>query len=179
MTNNSGKLVQQIIDGDTGEVQSQKTISKNQDFVMFFRNNMKLIGELNKQDAKAGALFLFFCEQMDQSNALVCSLETISEINGWAVPTTKRKIKFLKDQGFIDVQKSGNANIYFVNARIAWTSSRAGREYAKFKANVILSAREQDKTPSFEKTKFKTITLKTQSKQQDLPLEDEQPDSQN
>jgi hypothetical protein len=93
-----------------------------------------------------------------------------------AVATVHRKIKLLKDNGFIDIQKSGTANVYFVNSRIAWTSARAGREFATFKANVILSAKEQEKTkPIFKdmiKTKWKTISLKTESTQKELPLGD-------
>lgn len=180
-----GKLIQQVIDGETGEVMSTRDISKNSDFVMFFRQHLTEIAELNKKDAKAGALFLFFCQQMDQSNALVCSIETLGELNGMAVATVHRKIKVLKDNGFIDVQKTGTANVYFVNSRIAWTSARSGREFAKFKANVILSAKEQEKKTkgleSLVKTKWKTITLKTQteaSKQKDLPLEDDDQNSQ-
>lgn len=163
------KLIQQVIDGDTGEVKSSRDISKNTDFVMFFRTHLKEVREISKQDATAGALFLFFCEQMDQSNALVCSIETIGELCGFGVATVHRKIKFLKDNGFIDVQKSGTANVYFVNSRIAWTSARAGREYAKFHANVILSGKEQDKkTPNIIKNRWKTISIEPQ---QELPLD--------
>ena len=61
---------------------------------------LELSGQ-EKEDAKAGALFLFFLEHMDRDNALIVSQECMSEILGWSIPTIKRKLQVLKEKNFV------------------------------------------------------------------------------
>lgn len=143
---------QQIVDVDTGDVISSKQIPENRDFVMIFRKGFVPLRDLGKKDPKARVLLDLFLEHMDPTNALIVSRETISELLGWSVPTIDRKIKFLKENQFLDVLKSGTSSVYVVNAEIAWTTWGNKRQYAKFKANVLVSATEQNMT-KFHKTK--------------------------
>lgn len=148
---------QQIIDEKTGDVLSERKIKSNTNFVQFYKNEMASIRTLAQEDAKAAALFLYLTEYMDTANALVVSRETIAEQLEWSVPTVDRKIKSLKDKGFITTVRSGTSNVYLVNANLAWTSDGTKREYAKFKANVVVSKSEQEYRT--KTTRFKQLEL--------------------
>ncbi len=137
-------LTQQIVDTGTGEIKSSKNLGENSNFVMLFRNEMHSLRKIAIQDGKALSIFMLLTEHMDQQNSLIVSRETIAEILNISVPTVDRKLKFLKEQNFISTVKSGTANIYMVNANIAWTTYANQKEYAKFKANVLVSRTEQD-----------------------------------
>ncbi len=152
-----GVLERQIVDTETGEVKSRGKLGQNSNFVMLFRNEISSIVQIQKTDPKAGALFMFFLEHMDQENALLVSRETMSEILGWSVETIKRKIKVLKDLKFIDVLKSGTSNVYVINANIAWTTYGNKKDYAKFRASVLVSRTEQEYKA--KTSKFKQLDL--------------------
>lgn len=150
-------LERQVIDTATGEVKSRGYLGENQNFVMLFRNEISSIVNLQKEDAKAGVLFMFLLEHMDRENALIVSIETISELLEWSRPTVCRKIKFLKEKNFITTARTGNSSIYFVNANIAWSTYGNKKEYAKFKASVLISKSEQEYR--IKSTKFKQLDL--------------------
>ena len=150
-------LERQIVDTSTGEVRSRGSLGENSNFVMLFRNEISSIVNLQKEDAKAGVLFMFFIEHMDRENALIVSIETISELLEWSRPTVCRKIKILKEKNFITTARTGNSSIYFVNANIAWSTYGNKKEYAKFKASVLISKSEQEYR--IKSTKFKQIDL--------------------
>ena len=130
---------QRIVDTETGEILSSRKIKPNANFVQFYRNEIGSIRELIKDEPKAASLFLFLSEKMDQENALIVSQETLSEYFGISKRTIIRQLNVLKEKGFIEIIKSGTANVYLVNANIAWTSYANKREYAQFKANVFVS----------------------------------------
>lgn len=150
-------LERQIVDTSTGEVRSRGSLGENSNFVMLFRNEISSIVNLQKEDAKAGVLFMFFIEHMDRENALIVSIETIAELLEWSRPTVCRKIKFLKDKNFITSSRTGNSNIYFINANVAWTTYGNKKEYAKFKASVLISKSEQEY--KIKSSKFKQLDL--------------------
>ena len=150
-------LERQVIDTATGEVKSRGYLGENQNFVMLFRNEISSIVNLQKEDAKAGVLFMFLLEHMDRENALIVSIETISELLEWSRPTVCRKIKFLKEKNFITTARTGNSSIYFVNANIAWSTYGNKKEYSKFNANVLISKSEQEYR--IKANKFKQIDL--------------------
>ena len=150
-------LERQVVDTQTGEVRSRGSLGENNNFIMLFRNEMSSIMNLQKEDAKAGVLFTFFLEHMDRENALIVSIETISELLEWSRPTVCRKIKFLKDKNFISTARTGNSNIYFINANVAWSTYGNKKEYAKFKASVLISKSEQEYR--IKATKFKQLDL--------------------
>ena len=136
--------IQQIIEEETGEVLSQRKLKPNSNFVQFYRNEMHGLRELIATDPKAANLFMLLTEKMDTENALVVSQEVLAEVLGVSKRTVIRQINLLKEKGFVQILKSGTSNIYLVNANIAWTSSGNKKEYAKFKANVLVSKSEQE-----------------------------------
>lgn len=137
-------LAQQIVDTETGEVRSKRMLGDNQNFVMFFRNEMHSLRKIAIQDGKALSVLMLITEHMDQTNSLIVSRETIGEILGMAIPTVDRKLKFLRDNNFLTVAKTGTSNVYMVNANIAWTTYGNQKDYAKFRTSILISRTEQD-----------------------------------
>jgi hypothetical protein len=135
--------VQQIIEKETGEVLSQRDIKGNIDFVMVFRQSMPATRDLAIKEPKAFALLWFLIEQMDRENALIISKETLAELHDCSIRTITRQLAVLKDSNFITIVKSGVSNVYLVNASVAWTADGNKKQYAKFKAQVVVSKSEQ------------------------------------
>nr|WP_313657977.1 replication/maintenance protein RepL [Achromobacter ruhlandii] len=152
-------LKRQIVNNKTGEVLTEKELPKNHNFVMFFREEMKSIRALASKDPKAFAILFLMTEQMGENNSIIVSRETLAELLAFSLPTVDRKLKYLRDNKFISVVKSGNMNIYLINARLAWTTYANNRRYAEFKATVLISETEQSQQKSkVKKTVNKKIT---------------------
>lgn len=95
---------------------------KNSNFVMMYREHMPEIRWLMKKSKYASSIFNFILEHMDYNNALMCSYQVFMDYFEISKPTVTRAIKLLKDNGFIDVLKSGTSNVYIVNQEVAWSS---------------------------------------------------------
>jgi DNA-binding transcriptional ArsR family regulator len=133
---------------------------KNRNFVMFYREYMQETMWLSKKSGVASAILLFIIEHMDQYNSLICSYTLIQESLGVSKDSVRLAIKLLKDNGFIDVLKSGTSNIYIINPQIAWSSWENNKKYCKFNGNVLIAQSENknfNSSAQFEKLK----TLKT------------------
>lgn len=132
---------------------------KNSDFVQVYRNHIEQIAELGAENATALKLLLFFIKHMDGSNALCVSNIALQEVFGYSKQTICKNIKYLKDNGWICVLKSGTANIYIVNPEVAWTSYGYQKQYCKFNATVFLSESENTEYLQNRRAfnKFKTI----------------------
>ncbi|VVD69019.1 hypothetical protein PMO31116_00501 [Pandoraea morbifera] len=154
------ELTRQIVDNNTGEVLTEKGLPKNHNFVMFFREEMKSMRALASKDPKACCMLFTMAEHMGENNSLVVSRETLSELLGFSLPTVDRKLKYLRDNNFISVVKSGNMNVYLINARLAWTTYANNRKYAQFNATVLIGQNEQDERyTTIKKTVSKRITV--------------------
>lgn len=116
--------------------------NKNGNFVQFYRDNMKAVSELAFKNQMALKLFMFICEHMDGYNALVASQQVFMDYLDASRSTVSRAIKVLKEEGFLDILKSGTSNVYIINPNIAWTSYSNQRKYCKFTGNVLISAGE-------------------------------------
>lgn len=127
------------IDTKTGEI-----VAKNPPFYQFTKNTFPHLLTLMDSNPFAARVFMFMVSQMNDTNALLISYCALEEIFNKSRRTLSRAIKELVDGGFINIQKSGNMNIYCVNASIVWTKSRSQIYRAKFNATVILSESEQD-----------------------------------
>lgn len=136
-------LEKQIIDTNTGEIVKSNLMRGNTDFTMLYNQNLDSIRELGKKDSGALTLFLFLIEKMDQENSLIVSMTTLAEIFCVSRVTIDKRVRVLKHYKFIDVFKSGNTNIYAVNAEIAWKTWENKRDYAHFRSNVLISKSEQ------------------------------------
>lgn len=99
--------------------------------------------------APAMRIYNFIVFHMDGYNALIASYKVFEEALGISIPTITRAIKYLKDSGILYIAKSGSANVYLINPRLAWKSWGNNMKYCKFPTNIILAGSEQ--TPNADK----------------------------
>lgn len=113
----------------------------------------------------------FLVSSMDNYNAVICSYRVIQEKLNISKPTVERAIRLLKDHQFIQVVRTGGANIYLVNKHLYWNSWGTNYAYAEFDARVIITASEQDKATQ---AKIRTQIKKRQEVIQAPPTFQEQ-----
>lgn len=133
---------------------------KNRDFIQLYRNHIDDVARLARENPRAYDLFMLLIKHMDGTNALCVSNIALMELLGnVSRATITRAVKYLKNNGWIDVLKSGTSNVYIVNPDVAWTSYGNQKQYCKFQANVLLSSSENAeylKNPRAT-THFKTV----------------------
>lgn len=115
---------------------------ENKDFVMYYRKFIDDITKLAGENYTAFRIFQFFCKHMDSSNALVISTQALSDILELSTRTVQRATKYLNENGWVCILKSGNTNAYIVNPELVWTAYADQKSSCKFKSNVILSSSE-------------------------------------
>lgn len=135
-----------VADIETGEiigtVKKERTDKQNKDFVMLYRRFIEQIAELGMKDAQALRVLLFLVKHMDGSNALVVPMTLISDMLNITRQTVSAKIKYLENNGWICVYKSGRQNVYVINPEVVWTSYAYQKTYCKFEANVMLGSQD-------------------------------------
>lgn len=132
---------------------------KNRDFIQLYRDHIDDVAKLARDNGKAYDLFMLLVKYMDGTNALAVSNIALSELLQVTTRTVQRAVKYLKDNGWVCVLKSGTSNVYIVNPDVAWTSYGNQKQYCKFQANVLLSSSENAeylKNPNAT-THFKTV----------------------
>ena len=129
----------EVVDYSTGEVENL-----NNNFVQLYIDKIPVLLEIMKENRTAGSLFLWLVQHMDKRNALVVSQTALSEALGLARRTLQYSIIYLKEKKALTVLKSGNTNIYAINAQIAWKSTANGKKYALFDAAVYIAESEQE-----------------------------------
>lgn len=132
---------------------------ENKDFVQLYRMNMNVITKMGKDNPHALAVFMFLMQHMDNMNALIVSMKSMQEILGFGRTTLSTSVKYLKENGYICVMKSGTSNVYIMNPDIAWNSYANQKKYCKFQSNVLLSASENAEYLNNSKAfdKFKAV----------------------
>lgn len=124
------------------ELQEREREKRNSNFVMMYRDHMPELRWLMQKSGIASSILNFIMEHMDNKNALCCSYKVFMDYFEVSQDTVRRSIKLLKENGFIDVLKSGTSNVYLVNSEVAWTSWDNQKKYCKFEGNVLVSATE-------------------------------------
>lgn len=114
----------------------------NSNFVQIYRDHFSEVRWLMDKNVLACKIFLFILEHMDKKNALACSSAILEDYFGKSRSTISRAIKVLKENGFVDVLKMGNCNVYIVNQEIAWTDKGKLKQYCKFEGNMLISRKE-------------------------------------
>lgn len=114
----------------------------NKDFVMYFRPFMDELTKMAGENYTAYRIFQFFCKNMDGTNALIVSMNALGEIMNLSRQTISKAIKYLSDNGWVCIMKSGTSNVYIVNPDVAWTAYADQKATCSFKADVILSGTE-------------------------------------
>lgn len=125
----------------------EEKLAKNSPFSRWSQFNLEHTKELMwlaMKHPKAHAILYFLVDQMDDYNAVMCSYQVLQEVLGVGQATIARNIKVLKENGFIEILKSGTSNVYAVNDSVYWKTWGNKKKYSKFPANVVLSLSEQD-----------------------------------
>ena len=138
--------------------------SKFKDFYQINKKHSDKLITLALKNPKANALLLFILNNMDGLNALQCSSVVLQEALGMSRTTIYRLTKYLQQNGFIAILKSGTSNVYIVNDDLAWSSWGNNKQYCKFPATVMLSGTENaeflQKLKVAKKSKITTVKLK-------------------
>lgn len=133
---------------------------ENKDFVMYFRPFMDELTKMAGENYTAYKLFQLICKNMDGTNALVISMSALSEIMQLSRQTISKAVKYLSNNGWLCVMKSGTSNVYIVNPNVAWTSYADQKATCSFHANVVLCGSENAeylKNPKAT-THYKTVS---------------------
>lgn len=145
------------------KTKNQLDKTKNDDFVMFFREHMPELRWLSIENTTAYNIFMFLCEHMDRSNGLICPSSILEDYFNVSKRTVQRAIKYLSDNGFICIMKVGTSNAYIVNPSIAWTSKKDGIEYCQFNGTFLIDRKQNlDYSLEAQRTKIKNYTKRAQ-----------------
>ncbi len=115
----------------------------NDNFVQLYIDKLDLIIEMTGENPTAVKVFVWLLKHMDKRNALVVSQEALAEAMNMHRTTIFRCVNYLKEKKAVDIVKSGNTNIYAINAQIAWKSNANGKNFALFDAAVYVAESEQ------------------------------------
>jgi hypothetical protein len=147
------------LDKETGEVKIVK-----RPFHAFDKSNYPYIAELARKKPLANSVFTFLVDNMGAENALIVSYKAMMEHFEMTRRPLSDAIKYLKENKYIDVLQSGNANVYCINARIVWNQSQDKIHFAKFNAVVMVLKSEQIDKREIQNTYIKYNDEKLKAK---------------
>lgn len=133
---------------------------KNYDFVQFDRKSIMVLAKITAKSGLAGAIFQFMSSKMKQDNKLLVSREALAEFFEVSKTGVSNAIKLLVDNKLLVVLKSGNSNIYCLNADVVWSTTRDKKEFAEFSCQVFLSKKEQEKLKTIKTDYVKSVSIK-------------------
>lgn len=128
----------EIVDFDTGELEIV-----NDNFVQLYIDKLDLIIEMMSENPTATKVFTWLLKHMDKRNALVISQQALAEALCLSRMTIHTSTKYLQLKKAVDIFKSGNTNIYAINAQIAWKTTADAKQFAMFDAAVYIAKSEQ------------------------------------
>lgn len=101
------------------------------------------INELYRLNPTAGQLFIEMVKLMDESNGLIASMVALGARIDKTRQTVSKAVTFLAKNKYIAIYKSGNSNIYTLNANIVWKNKGFKKFEAELYCNVLLNLDEQ------------------------------------
>lgn len=87
-------------------------------------------------------LLVFILDNLPQDGFFICSYRVFEERFGISQASVTRAIKLLKENGFINIFKSGTTNVYSLNYSLTLSTFDNGRKYSAFSSIVFLSYSE-------------------------------------
>ena len=140
------------------EEQEQKEKDLNPPFVQIYKGvGLKALQWLIKENNLASAILMFFMENMNNRNAVVCSQQLLVEEFEKSRQTIYKAIKFLTDHNYINVAKIGTANVYVVNPEIAFQDKNTKKKYVSFEGTILLSKEENKEL--FSKQSYENVKI--------------------
>lgn len=136
------------------EATKESTASSNEDKNPHFIQLTKgiapaVLTKVSKANPSSIPVLMFFFENMDNSNVILVSQQTIADAIEMNVRSVTRAIKTLEEHGAIGIGKVGNANVYIVNPHVVFQQAYAKRKMVVIKGNILLGRDENKKL--FEK----------------------------
>lgn len=139
------KRLQKLLEIEKTEEEQQKQIEekrKNYNFIQLYRDHMPEMRWLMTNHQFASSILFFILEHMDNRNALACSYSIFEDYFKKHKTTIYRNLKILEENGFIDILKMGNSNVYVVNEDLAWSDSNDKKKFAKYDGKILVSKKE-------------------------------------
>lgn len=143
--------------------QEQCRTARKSPFTKFYqvnKDNSEYLSSCLRENPKALELLFFIFDHMDKYNAVVCSYQVFQEALGISKATVQRCVKYLKDNGFVYVYKSGTSNVYVANKELVWNSWGNNYDYCEFPANIVLSKSEQEERARVLDKRVQTVQVK-------------------
>jgi len=120
-------------------------LAKNVNFVQLSDpDGIKAMRVLTRKNPTAASVFYLFMQHMDKSNCLIVSMETIGSKLSMSRATVYRAVRYLKQNNYIAILKSGATNVYTLNANIVWRDRGDKKMEALLYGAVLLSLDEQE-----------------------------------
>jgi DNA-binding transcriptional ArsR family regulator len=133
-----GQICPVSIDGHTGELKQRSA-----PFFAYNQENYKNKVKLAMKNPVANSIFEFLVSEMDSTNAICISMNTLEKLFNLKRNAISKHIKYLSENKFITIFKVGNMNAYAINAYVVWTQGDANLYKAKFAATMYLDFDEQ------------------------------------
>ena len=112
------------------------------DFAQLNREKIPHLDRACRDNPTAVRILLFIMQHMNHCNVLLCPYRVFEEYLGLSQATVARGLRYLREKGFISVEKKpGIGNTYILNDELAWTSSLANRlKNSRFPGKTGLTA---------------------------------------
>lgn len=145
---------------------------KNREFVQLYKKELRAIRKLTQDDKNALTVLLILVEKMNKRNAIIISHANLMKITGKGRTAIHKAVSALKKHKYVEILKSGAANIYIVNSNVFWqTDNKTKEKFSTFDATVYATLDEQDK--SYQEN-WKDVKLKSVPVIQDASAIEEQ-----
>lgn len=113
-------------------------------YYMMSRQAEKNLRAIQRESPSAALMFSVIREHMQiGTNAVTVSQAALGQILNLSRSTISRASKYLADNQYVQIVKTGNVSTYVVNEQVAFAGS-AGQRKAVFSATVIAHECEQD-----------------------------------
>lgn len=140
------------------EEKERSDIDNNPPFVQIYKGvGLKALQWLIKENNLASSILMFFMENMNNRNGVVCSQQLLVEEFGKSRQTIYKAIKFLDEHNFINIGKIGTANAYIINPDIAFQDKHSKKKYVSFDGTVLLSKEENKEL--FSKQSYENVKI--------------------
>jgi len=113
-------------------------------YYMMSRKAEKNLRDIQRNSPSAALVFSIIREHMQiGTNAVTISQAALCKILNLSRSTISRATKYLSDNAYVQVIKSGNVSTYVVNEQVAFAGT-PGQRKAVFSATVVAHESEQD-----------------------------------
>jgi hypothetical protein len=120
----------------------KRNVHRFKRFAMINEDNMDAIRSMIHKNPVAADIFMFLTKNMDNYNAVTCSPKHLEEITKKSKATVWRAVKFLKEEGYVNVLKMGSSPVFVMNDNVVWRSWNSNKEYCRFEGPMYLSKSE-------------------------------------